>query len=61
MQKLVFYRRLALKDGKLVGAILLGDTSEANTVKRIMAAGRDLTAEKDKLQNQGFEFKTLTN
>ncbi|MEA3309001.1 MAG: FAD-dependent oxidoreductase [Chloroflexota bacterium] len=52
------YRRLALRDGKLVGAILLGDTSGERVLKRLIASGRDLTAYKEQLQAQNFELET---
>ncbi|MCD4739472.1 MAG: FAD-dependent oxidoreductase [Anaerolineae bacterium] len=54
------YRRLALHESKLVGAILLGDTSGARTLKRLIVSGRDLTAYKEQLQDQSFELETLS-
>ena len=54
------YRRLALRDSKLVGAILLGDTSGERVLKRLIASGRDLTAYKEQLQDQNFELAALS-
>ncbi len=54
------YRRLALHESKLVGAILLGDTGGARTLKRLIVSGRDLTAYKEQLQDQSFELETLS-
>ena len=54
------YRRLALRDSKLVGAILLGDTSGERALKRLIASGRDLTAYKEQLQDQNFELAALS-
>jgi nitrite reductase (NADH) large subunit len=40
------YRRLWLRQGRLVGAVLCGDASDAPFYLELMASGRDLTAQR---------------
>jgi nitrite reductase (NADH) large subunit len=53
------YRRLTLRDGRIVGAILLGDTRNVQPLKQLIAAGRDVSAHSDRLLNEGFDLKAL--
>lgn len=53
------YRRLALRDGKIVGAILLGDTQNVQPLRRLIATGLDVSAYSDRLLDESFDLKAL--
>jgi nitrite reductase (NADH) large subunit len=53
------YRRLALRDGKIVGAILLGDTQNVRPLKQLIATGRDVSAYSDRLLDGTLDLKAL--
>lgn len=53
------YKKLVLKDGRLVGVMLLGDISEGRLAQELIAQGRDLTAVKDRLLTPGTELADL--
>jgi nitrite reductase (NADH) large subunit len=53
------YRRLTLRDGKVVGAILLGDTQSVRPVKQLIATGRDVSAYSERLLDEDFDLKSL--
>jgi nitrite reductase (NADH) large subunit len=53
------YRRLALRDGKIVGAILLGDTQNVRPLKRLIATGRDVSANSDRLLDENLDLIVL--
>jgi nitrite reductase (NADH) large subunit len=53
------YRRLALRDGKIVGAILLGDTQNVQPLKQLIAMGRDVSAYSDRLLDENLDLKAL--
>lgn len=54
------YQRLTLRDGKVTGAILLGDASSFLAVKRLIESGQDVTAHAEHLLDEGFDLKSLT-
>jgi nitrite reductase (NADH) large subunit len=53
------YRRLALRDGKIIGAILLGDTQNVRPLKQLIATGRDVSAYSDRLLDESLDLKAL--
>ncbi len=53
------YRRLTLRDGKIVGAILLGDTQNVRPLKQLIATGRDVSAYNDRLLDENLDLKAL--
>jgi nitrite reductase (NADH) large subunit len=53
------YRRLALRDGKIVGAILLGDTQNVRPLKQLIATGRDVSAYSERLLDENLDLKAL--
>ncbi|TET84695.1 MAG: NAD(P)/FAD-dependent oxidoreductase, partial [Anaerolineales bacterium] len=53
------YRRLTLRDGKVVGAILLGDTQSVRPVKQLIATGRDVSTYGEQLLDEGFDLMAL--
>ena len=55
------YRRLTLRDGKIVGAILLGDTQSVRPVKQLIATGRDVSAYGERLLDRSFDLRALAH
>jgi nitrite reductase (NADH) large subunit len=53
------YKRLALREGKIVGAILLGDTQDARWLQQLIAAGQDVSAYGGRLLDGGLDLKEL--
>ena len=53
------YKKLVLKDAKLVGAMLLGDIAENKAVQELIAQGRDLSNVRDRLLTDGFDLRQL--
>lgn len=53
------YRRLALKDGKIVGAIILGTTQDIQTVKKLIAAKKDVSCHQNELLDEDFDLSSL--
>jgi nitrite reductase (NADH) large subunit len=53
------YRRLALRKGKIVGAILLGDTQSVRPVRQLIATGRDVSAYSERLLDESFDLRAL--
>jgi nitrite reductase (NADH) large subunit len=54
------YKKLVLDQGKIVGAILLGDRKGITTIKRLMAQGTDITKHKGSILKDDFDYKKLT-
>ncbi len=55
------YKKFVLRDGRLVGAILLGDKADAATVSQLIASGVDVSAHAHELLEEGFDLKALLN
>jgi nitrite reductase (NADH) large subunit len=53
------YRRLTMRDGQIVGAILLGDTQNVQPLKQLIATGRDVSAYSDRLLDESLDLKAL--
>jgi nitrite reductase (NADH) large subunit len=53
------YRRLALKDGKLAGAVFLGTTREAMPAKQLIASKKSIAAWQAKLLDPDFDWPGL--
>lgn len=49
------YRRLTLRDGKVIGAILLGDTRNVQPLKQLIATGRDVSAYLNRLLDEDLK------
>ncbi|OQY20643.1 MAG: hypothetical protein B6I34_08530, partial [Anaerolineaceae bacterium 4572_32.1] len=52
------YRRLALREGKIVGAILLGDKQDVRVLKKLISTGRDVSAHRHRLLDDDFDLET---
>ncbi len=50
------YRKFVVKDGRLVGAILLGTKKDVNKVSKLIREGTPVGAFRDKLSDPGFSF-----
>ncbi len=55
------YRRLTLRDGKIVGAILLGGPQDAQILKKLIASGQDVSAHSHRLLDKDFDLRSLLN
>lgn len=53
------YERLAIKDGKVVGAIVFGDNRRALAFKKMIANETDVSAVQDQLLDEGFDLRSL--
>lgn len=55
------YKKLFIKDGKIVGAIFLGDMKNAYEVGQLMEKNVDVSAFKNKILATDFDIKSLLN
>ena len=53
------WRRLAFKDGRIVGGVLIGDLSPQTKYKQLMRERRQVADQKDVLMQQTFELDDL--
>ncbi len=53
------YRKLVLRDGRIVGAILLNDQVRARTVKQLIEREVDVSEHVDQLLDDTFDLKSL--
>ena len=56
------YKKIVLDQGKIIGAIVLGDRRAATAIMRLMELGKDVTSFKDFILEDAFDFrKALTS
>ncbi len=55
------YRKIVLRDGRIVGAILIGDKANVSPVTRLIKAGADLSAQADQLDEEDLDFRRLSS
>ena len=53
------YKKLVLKDGRLVGAILLGDRKDVAPISRLIRRGADVSRYVERLLDDDFDWKGL--
>jgi nitrite reductase (NADH) large subunit len=53
------YRKIVLKDDRIIGCIMLGDKTGFNQVTKWMSEGRDVSAVKGNILSEGFDFKNV--
>ena len=53
------YRKFVLRDGRLVGAILLNDEERVRPVVQLIERGADVSAHTDRLLDDDFDLKSL--
>jgi len=51
------YKKVVLDQGRIVGAILLGDRRAATAITKLMELGRDITEHKDDILEDTFDFR----
>ena len=54
------YRKLVLRDGHVVGAILLNDPGRARPVRQLIERGMDVSAYADQLLDDDFDLESLS-
>jgi nitrite reductase (NADH) large subunit len=50
------YKKVVIRDGRVVGAILLGDRSDLQSVNRLVSAGIDVSAVASQMLEPGFDL-----
>jgi nitrite reductase (NADH) large subunit len=53
------YKKLALRDGQIVGAILLGDLAEVRPVQQLISSQRNVAAYAGQLLDEDFDLRAL--
>ncbi len=53
------YKRLTLRDGKVVGAIMLGDAKDVRPIKQLINSERDVSVHSEKLLDEDFDLIAL--
>jgi NAD(P)H-nitrite reductase large subunit len=53
------YRKFVLRDGRIVGAILLNDTERTRPVTQLVERRADVSAFTDRLLDDDFDLKSL--
>ncbi len=53
------WRRLAFKDGKLIGGVLIGDLSQQSTLKQLIREQRDIGEQKELLLEEQIDIEKL--
>lgn len=53
------YRKFVLREGRIVGAILLNDKERVRPVAQLIERGVDVSAHADRLLDDNFDFKSL--
>ena len=54
------YKKLVLDKGKIVGAIILGETKPVHSIKRLIAQETDVTKYKNLILKDDFDYKRIT-
>jgi len=55
------YQKLVLRDGRIVGAILLGDKKRISPVSRLIGKGTDVSPFRDRLLDDDFELEAISS
>jgi nitrite reductase (NADH) large subunit len=53
------YKRVALREGKIVGAILFGDTKDVRPLQQLITSGRDVAAYASRLLDGSLDLQAL--
>lgn len=53
------YRKIVLDQGKIVGAIILGDRRAATAIMKLMELGKDVTKYEDVILEDSFDFRKV--
>jgi nitrite reductase (NADH) large subunit len=60
-KKKAVYKKLVLDQGKIVGAILLGDKKGFTSIKKLIAQETDITEYKNSILKDDFDYKKLAH
>lgn len=53
------YKKIVLNDNRIIGCIMLGDTKTFNKITKLMSAKTEVSAVKDDILNENFDFSRL--
>ena len=53
------YKKLVIDKGRIIGCIMLGDTTGFNKITKMMLAEKDVSQIKDEILSENFDFKNL--
>ena len=53
------YKKIVIDDNRIIGCIMLGDTKVFNKITRLMTAKTDVSAVKDEILKEGFDFSSI--
>ena len=53
------YRKIVLREGRIVGAILLNDKERARPIAQLIERGMDVSVHVERLLNDDFDLKSL--
>jgi nitrite reductase (NADH) large subunit len=53
------YKKFVIDDGKIIGAILLGDRRNALYIERVVKEGRDISRYKEDILSDDFDWRRL--
>jgi len=53
------YKKIVLDDNKIIGCIMLGDTTTFNKITKLISTKTDVSAVKDEILKEGFDFSSL--
>jgi len=53
------YKRLTLRESKIVGAILLGDTQDVRPIQQLIASGQEVAVHGERLLDGSMDLKSL--
>jgi nitrite reductase (NADH) large subunit len=56
-EKAGFYKKVVIRDGVLIGAILLNDTARVPLIKHLIETKKDISQVQDRLLDDGFDLK----
>jgi nitrite reductase (NADH) large subunit len=54
------YRKLVLKDGRLVGAVMVGETAGADTIRRLIADGAEVSSYAERLLDGSYDQQSMS-
>lgn len=53
------YKKIVLDDNKIIGCIMLGDTKTFNKITKLISSKTDISAAKDEILKEGFDFSKI--
>jgi nitrite reductase (NADH) large subunit len=53
------YKKIVMNNNRIIGCIMLGDTKGFNKITKAMSENRDVSAIKDRIFSEEFDFNAL--